>query len=276
MRDPAENAALGFDHGEPDRVEFREVRADAVLGHEAVVTAIVGFANRGVDTHFSRDASHDELADAAILKKEMEFGCPERTFARLVDYGLPRQWSEFWNDVVTGLAANEDSSHRTEIADAWTVAAAFFFRRWQIGKIGAVAFAGVHDDEAVRAPRVKQPADWRDRPAQLRHVVAERFAKAAALEKVALHIDDDQRAFCRNEMKRPWLGGNGYRRWGYGIQAAMWAMGAVQTPACSRARATRSNVDSFHGAPMSCTAHGCAPAVCTGAATTGRPRKVIG
>src|SRR5579871_3038637 len=43
--DPAEDAALRLDHFQSHLLELREVRADAILQHEAVVAAVVGLAD---------------------------------------------------------------------------------------------------------------------------------------------------------------------------------------------------------------------------------------
>src|SRR6185295_13156443 len=64
---PAEDAALRLDHLESHLLELGEVGADAILRHEAVVAAVVGLADGGVDTDFRRDAGHHELGDAAML-----------------------------------------------------------------------------------------------------------------------------------------------------------------------------------------------------------------
>ena len=65
---PAEDAALRLDHPEAHVLEFGEVGTHAILGHEAVVAAVVGLAHRGVDAHFGGDAGDDELGDAAVLQ----------------------------------------------------------------------------------------------------------------------------------------------------------------------------------------------------------------
>ncbi len=44
---------------------------------------------------------------------------------------------------------------------------------------------------AARAASSK-PLGWSDRLAQQRHIVAKHRAKAAGLEKIALHVDDHQ------------------------------------------------------------------------------------
>src|SRR5260370_19855336 len=84
-RHPAENAALGLDHLETHLLEFGKVRADAVLGDQAVVAAVVGLADGGVDAHFGGDAGDDELGDAAVLEDRMQVGGVEGALAGLVD-----------------------------------------------------------------------------------------------------------------------------------------------------------------------------------------------
>jgi hypothetical protein len=95
---------------------------------------------------------------------------------------------------VPGFAADEDPAHRAAIADPHVETAALPLRRGQIGQIRAMAFTRM-DDEHVGGARRRQHAPGRlDRPAQHPDIVAERRAEAAGLEKVALHIDDPQRA----------------------------------------------------------------------------------
>src|SRR5947209_16300236 len=65
--DPAENAALGLDHLEPKRLEFREIGADTIFENETIEAAIVRLAHRRVDADFGRDARHDELTDAPVF-----------------------------------------------------------------------------------------------------------------------------------------------------------------------------------------------------------------
>ena len=45
----------------------------------------------------------------------------------------------------------------------------------------------------------------RDRLAQQRHVVAERLAKSARIDEVALHVDDDERNVFELKNKFVWL-----------------------------------------------------------------------
>src|SRR5260370_15259554 len=109
---PAENAALRLDHFQAHVLEFGKVGADAILGHEAVVAAVVGLANRGVDAHFGGDAGDDELGDAAMLQDRMEVGGVASALAGLVDDRPPRRGIELGNDVVAGLAAHQDPPPR--------------------------------------------------------------------------------------------------------------------------------------------------------------------
>ncbi len=67
MGDPTEDAALSLDHLQTHGVEFGKVGAAAVLKHEAVVAAVVGLADRGVDADFGRHAGDDELLHVPVL-----------------------------------------------------------------------------------------------------------------------------------------------------------------------------------------------------------------
>src|SRR3546814_11855503 len=59
------------------------------------------------------------------------------------------------------------------------------------------------------ATRRKQRCERRDRPAQLRDVIAQRVAEAARFHEVALHVDDQHRGPVGLQIELIWLGGNG-------------------------------------------------------------------
>ena len=88
VRYPAEDAALRLDHLQAHRLELGEIGADAVLRHEAVVAAVVGFAHGGVHADLGGHAGDDELRDAAVLQDGVQVGGEERALARLVDHRL--------------------------------------------------------------------------------------------------------------------------------------------------------------------------------------------
>ena len=56
-------------------------------------------------------------------------------------------------------------------------------------------------EPAARAASQQMPGRL-DRPTQQADIVAERFAKPARFEKIALHVDDQQRAGCGLKVKR--------------------------------------------------------------------------
>ena len=96
-------------------------------------------------------------------------------------------------------------------------AAAADLLRWrQVGKIRAVALTGMDHQAAGGAPSRQQGRVGFDRPAQMRDVVAEHFAKTTWLEEVTLHVDDQQCrrtqiqavfvGFCLHQHARPrWI-----------------------------------------------------------------------
>ena len=79
--------------------------------------------------------------------------------------------------------------------------------RRRIGQIGQVAFAGVDDQQAVAARRIEHARHGATGALEQRHVVAERLAEPAGLEKVALHVDDEERGLRPVEVNRRGLGG---------------------------------------------------------------------
>ena len=68
--------------------------------------------------------------------------------------------------------------------------------------------ARVQDRPALGAKQRDQRGDRRHDLDDRRQIVAERLAEAALLQKVALHVDDDQRGMGRIELERERLGGD--------------------------------------------------------------------
>src|SRR5271165_4534691 len=102
--DPAEYAALRLDHAQPHLLKLREVRADAIGHHDAVVAAVVSLAHRRIDADLGGDPADDQLGDAAVLQHRVEVGGEERSLARLIDDRLARQRVELGDNVVARLA----------------------------------------------------------------------------------------------------------------------------------------------------------------------------
>src|SRR4029077_7485280 len=77
----------------------------------------------------------------------------------------------------------------------------------QISEVRPVAFARMEDGQAGGPPRRQEPLVRAHGAAQLRDVVAKHFAKAARLEKIALHVDDQERAMRGRECELVRFGG---------------------------------------------------------------------
>lgn len=75
---------------------------------------------------------------------------------------------------------------------------AFDLGRRRIGKIGQMAFAGMDHQHAHVARGLEHVRDRLHGARQLRHVIAQRFAEAAGLHEVALHVDDQK---CGREVR---------------------------------------------------------------------------
>ncbi len=69
-----------------------------------------------------------------------------------------------------------------------------------------MAFTGMKHLHAARTEQGEQALHGGDSRLKSRHIVAEAFAEAAALDEVALHVDDDQRRVRGPEMERRGLG----------------------------------------------------------------------
>ena len=99
-----------------------------------------------------------------------------------------------------------------------------------------MAFAGVHHRQALGAPGREQLSIGLDGPAQLRHIVAEHLAEAARLEKIALHVDDQQRAGRRGELERIRFRVRRSVSWSFGHDIALMnaceSATAPNTPPC--------------------------------------------
>src|SRR5215831_15389579 len=189
MRDPAEDATLRLDHGEGRLLELGEVRGDAVLQDEAVVSAIVGLAHGGVYAHFGSDPAHHEVADAAMFEDAVEVRGVEGALTRLVHHRLPRLRIELLYDVVPLLATHEDATHGPGIADARGEPPSRLLGRRAAGEIGPMALARVDDEEPARACGLEHLLGGRHGAAQQGDVVAEGLAEAAGVDEVALEVD---------------------------------------------------------------------------------------
>jgi hypothetical protein len=104
------------------------------------------------------------------------------------------------------LAAHEDASHRTVIADLLRAAAALDLGGRAIGEIVAMPLARVDHQHAHRAGGIEHALARGDHRLQRRDVVAERFAETAGQHEVALHVDDDERGRRRIEIEFVRLG----------------------------------------------------------------------
>src|SRR5215470_1598494 len=209
MRDPAEDATLRLDHGEGRLLELGEVRGDAVLQDEAVVSAIVGLAHGGVYAHFGSDPAHHEVADAAMFEDAVEVRGVEGALTRLVHHRLPRLRIELLYDVVPLLATHEDATHGPGIADARGEPPSRLLGRRAAGEIGPMALARVDDEEPARACGLEHLLGGRHSAAQQGDVVAEGLAEAAGVDEVALEVDHQKSSGVGMELVLVGLGDDG-------------------------------------------------------------------
>lgn len=104
VADPAEDCTLRLDHLQRRFLEFREIRPDAIRRDNALVAAVIGFANGCCHADLSRYPAHDERLDRVVLQDQLQVGFIERALTRLVDNGFTERWVQLWNDVVPCLA----------------------------------------------------------------------------------------------------------------------------------------------------------------------------
>jgi ChrR Cupin-like domain len=69
-----------------------------------------------------------------------------------------------------------------------------------------MSFASVDDGQASRAPNLKEALIRLDGAPELPDVVAEHFSEPSWLQKVSLHVDNEQGAACQIDFKRVGLG----------------------------------------------------------------------
>ncbi len=110
---------------------------------------------------------------------------------------------------MAGFAADQDPSHRAGIADAQGRRTTLDLGRRRVGQVGQMALAGMHDEQSDIAGRVQHRRDRFHRACKLRDIVAQRFAEAAGLHEIALHVDDQQRRGRPVEIDRRGLRGDG-------------------------------------------------------------------
>ena len=192
-RRPADDRALRPDHGEGRRLELGEIALGRILGEQALIAAVIGFAHAGLDADLGGDTCEDELAGAEALQLLREAGGVEGPLARLLDDDLVRKRRDLTDDGGARLAGDQHPPHRAAIADADRRIAALALRRMQVGKIGPVAFHRV-DHRQFRCPEaVDEPPHRGDDGLQAKDIVAEARAEASGLGEIALHVDDDER-----------------------------------------------------------------------------------
>ena len=105
-----------------------------------------------------------------------------------------------WDAFLVGLAASAGAGIsvarcpiRRAISDTQAWRPPFDFRFGCVGEIGTMALACVNDQHLGAAGGLENRAARRDRRREKRDVVPEGLAKASRLEKVPLHVDDDER-----------------------------------------------------------------------------------
>ena len=175
-------------------MEFREVGAGAVFRDEAFISPVIRFPDGGVDADFRGHPRDDQLSDATVLQDGVQVGGVEGSLARLVDHRLQRQRIQFRDDVVPGLAADQDAAHRSSIADCFGAAAPVLFGRREIAQVGPVAFPGVDHGQPGPPPRRQQHPVGFDGATEQGDIIAQHFPEAVRFKEVALHVDDEQGA----------------------------------------------------------------------------------
>src|SRR6202043_1734162 len=69
---PAENSALGLDHGQSHVVKLGEIGGAAISENNAAESAVVRLADRRVDADFGCDTADEQRVDGAIMQHQFE------------------------------------------------------------------------------------------------------------------------------------------------------------------------------------------------------------
>jgi len=100
---------------------------------------------------------------------------------------------------VPRLPSDQYSAHWPKIADGSLAFAPHLLGRRKVSHIRSMPFPGVNHLQTLRAPRRKQLLVRLNRTAKLGNVIAKHLAESTRLQKVALHVDDYERAMSRLE-----------------------------------------------------------------------------
>jgi len=172
--------------------------------HDAAEAAIVGLAHRVWTTHLGVDAA----PRSASRCRDWQGWCAGRwrrthPLPGLSITGSPGCGYQFAHDIVPGLAAIRmrpiDRRHRCLRRRA----AASTLARGASAISGRCPLARVDHQGKTRACGAGSTPCTGDAARELREVVAERGAETAGLEKVALHVDDDERSAIRIDRHGP-------------------------------------------------------------------------
>jgi hypothetical protein len=125
-----------------------EVGADAVREHQGLVAAVVGLADRSVDTHLGGHPGDDEAVDASVAQQQLEVRRVEAALARLVHDHLARKRRELRHDVVTYLDAHENPAVRAGTADPHIQATSRELGGRTVGKVGPVSLTRMDHEHA--------------------------------------------------------------------------------------------------------------------------------
>src|SRR5260221_1201026 len=207
-RGPADDRALGADHGERRLLEFGKVALGRGLDQQAIVAAVVCFAHRGLHAHFGRDSGDEEVGDAFQPQDVAQVGCIESPLARLVDDDLARLGRQRGDDLHARFAPPQDPAHGTRVADAKRRISAQAFCRRAIGKVATMGFPRVDHGHPRGPTQIEEASRGGDDRLQEANVVAERRADPARLDEVALHVDHDERGGAGLEAIREGLRGD--------------------------------------------------------------------
>jgi hypothetical protein len=130
----------------------------------------------------------------------------ERALPGLSMTGSPA-WGYAGDDVVSGLAADENAPHWPGVADGRRALPRIFLAGGRSLRSGRCP-RGVHDRQ-VPVPPAASNTRFDRCPAQLGDVVAEHLAEPARLQEIALHVDDEQGAAFRLQLEGIRRGVNG-------------------------------------------------------------------
>ena len=172
----------------------------AILQQQTLIAAIIGVPHGRLHRAVGGDTRDDKVADLLFPEDGVEVGREEGAPARFVNYGLALARTKLQDDLRSRLASDEKPAMGSGRAydDCPSRPQAPFHIR-EVGKIGAMAFAGEHGRKSHRPHRRENAPERIDNASHIARRDPHRPEPSSGRTKIDLHVDDKQRRVARRE-----------------------------------------------------------------------------